>query len=160
MDKKLFLVALLTGLLALPAASIVYAEEDDDWGDDWGDDDDGWGDEEESDARPLTTIWEVDFDKVVALEVLNVSQDNLQYGRYNGLSEKGLHLNISLDMISRPDKDEGESTAFWTLRAENLGMDTSSLDFSGGKQGNYKVRFSVDNHLTAGNDSGYSPFLG
>lgn len=149
MKKKFYFIALILGFLTAPC---TLAE------DDFGFEDD-WGDEEEEDIRPITTIWQ-DFMSTNSFALIYVSEDSFKYGQYNGLSEKGFYFSGALDMNAMPAMDEEQATGFWRLRADNLGLETGSFEFIGGRQGNYTFSVSVDNYLSVGNDSGRTPFSG
>jgi MtrB/PioB family decaheme-associated outer membrane protein len=151
MKRKLYFIALILGLLTAPYA---FAEDDFGFEDDWGEE----GGEEE-DTRPIATIWQ-DFESSSFFELIYVPDDNFKYGQYNGLSNEGLHISGELDMNTMPGMDEEQDTGFWRLRADNLGLDNGSFEFTGGQQGNYTFTVSMDNFLSMGNDSGGTPFNG
>lgn len=115
---------------------------------------------EEEIAIPLGTIWEIDFTRKFQLDVFNVSEDNFKFGQYNGLNEQGSYLAASWDVISRAGREDNEDTGYWTLSADNLGLRTSDLSFSMGKQGNYGFSIDLSSLRTVDNDTGVTPFHG
>ncbi|MBD3649224.1 MAG: MtrB/PioB family outer membrane beta-barrel protein, partial [Pseudomonadales bacterium] len=160
MIKKLWFAAFLVGSLG---AWSVQAQDEfgDDFGDSFGDDEFGFGmPAAEEPELPIATEWELNYTKDFFVELLYVSDDNFKYGEYNGHSEKGFHLIGEFDFISRPGKDDDLDTGFWTLRGDDVGLKTTSIEFEAGRQGHYTFTLDIENHFSVRNDTGFSPFTG
>ena len=85
----------------------------------------------------------------------NVSDDSYKFGEYNGLNEKGAFFVGNASVRSR-----GEDAAYWNVDASNLGVDTRSVGFEGGKQGAYKMFFKYKELPHFISDSVMTPFSG
>jgi MtrB/PioB family decaheme-associated outer membrane protein len=116
--------------------------------------------DKEENTQPLGIIWELDYNSKFQLDVLYVSEDNFQFGKFNGLNEKGTYLVASWDVISRPSMAQSKETDYWTLSVDDLGLSTMDLEFGIGKQGNYGLNIDISTLTTIGNDTGATPFLG
>lgn len=149
MVNKLYLIFTLFLIGILVAGNIQAEGESDDFGLD--------GEEEE---LPIETQRQVDFTRSGFFELIYVSDDNFKYGQYTGLSDEGFRFAGDLDFIHRPGKDDKQSTSFWTLRANDVGLKTGSLEFVFGNQGSYTFTVAFDNFVRMGNDSGTTPFRG
>lgn len=72
----------------------------------------------------------------VTLGIGYVSEDSFMFGRFNGLEEQGLFLDLGLDLHSRSSYDADEMY-FWRLRGRNLGLESRSARFEAGRQGHF-----------------------
>lgn len=115
------------------------------------------GEEEE---LPIETQWQMDFVRSGFFELIYVSEDNFKYGQYNGLNDKGFRFSGEFDFIKRPGENEKQDTSFWTLRGNDVGLKTGSLEFVIGNQGSYTFTVAFDNFARVGNNSGSTPFRG
>jgi len=113
-------------------------------------------------AAPDTSQWvckfcefEEGFSGTVDLGLGYVSEDSFKFGEYNGLNEEGGFLIGNAALRSR-----GENASYWNVDAENLGLDTRSLDVEGGRQGTYKLIFKYDELPHYISDSAATPYLG
>ena len=127
--------------------------------DEFGMEEDPFGNIEEVEL-PLTTLWNINFSNELQIELRNIGQDNFKFGQYNGLSERGTYLVGSWGAISRPNRNDQSDNRFWTVSIDDLGLSTTELAFSAGRQGNYSIRVDYSNLVSVGNDSGITPFLG
>lgn len=70
---------------------------------------------------------------------LNVSDDSARFGDYTGLDESGAYLNADADLLYRAD---GGYTV--SVLAQDLGLDSRSLDLQAGRRGHWVVDLSWD----------------
>jgi len=68
-----------------------------------------------------------------------VSDDSFRFGRYTGLNEEGPGLVLDLDMYKRGAFDSDDA-GYWSLQADDLGLDSRSAQFEIGVQGKYAVK--------------------
>lgn len=125
-----------------------------------GQEDDFGFEDEEAIELPLSTVWAIDFTSEFQVDFLYVSEDNFEFGKFNGLDEKGAYLVGSWNVISRPSQEDDQDTSYWTLSSDNLGLSTANFEFAAGKQGNYNFTVEFSNIRTVGNDTGVTPFRG
>jgi MtrB/PioB family decaheme-associated outer membrane protein len=85
----------------------------------------------------------------------NVSDASAKFGEYNGLDEKGGYL---IGGAAARHRDAGGT--YWNARAADLGLDTRSAAFDGGRQGAYGLSLSYDEIPHIISDSAQTPFLG
>jgi len=84
-----------------------------------------------------------------------VSEDSFKYGEYNGLEQDGAYL-IGNAAARYRDGDAG----FFDFRARDLGLDTRSVDISGGRQGGYRLFLNYEGIPHNISDSVRTPYLG
>jgi MtrB/PioB family decaheme-associated outer membrane protein len=65
------------------------------------------------------------------------------YGQYRGLDDDGFYVLGNLDFLQRAPWD-GESTQYYRLRGQSLGLDSRSVDAEYGHQGRFGVSFLFD----------------
>ena len=87
--------------------------------------------------EPMVSDFETDGE--VSLGVLNVGDDAVRFGRYNGLDEEGLYWNSDLWMRSEDGKK-----GYASIKGLNLGLDSRSLEIVWGSQGDYEAYVSYD----------------
>jgi MtrB/PioB family decaheme-associated outer membrane protein len=88
-----------------------------------------------------------------------VSDDSFRHGRYTGLHEEGAFGILNLD-IRRRDAWDAETARFWSLRGENLGLDSRYLRFDQGRQGNYSIFLEYDQLPHFRISPAFTPFEG
>jgi MtrB/PioB family decaheme-associated outer membrane protein len=69
-----------------------------------------------------------------------ISTDSFMFGRFDGLTDEGLFLDLHVDLHARPSYD-AEEMNYWRLRGRNLGLDSRSLRLDHGRQGLYSTFF-------------------
>ena len=105
----------------------------------------------QEDTRPLATRWAVDYAGSVEIGLGYVSDENFEFGEYNGLDEDEAYL------IGNVDWSGGEGGTLWNFGGSNLGLDT--------REGNGRWRndtweffFEYDSQQQVRNNSGRTPF--
>ena len=63
-----------------------------------------------------------------------VSDDSFKFGEYSGLEDEGAYAVGGLELRFR-----GEEAGYWTLRGEDLGLESRSVTMEGGRQGSYRL---------------------
>ncbi len=107
----------------------------------------------QQDDRPLATRWAVDYAGSAELGVGYVSDENFEFGEYNGLNQDGAVLIGNIDWTGSSDSSR------WGFSANNLGLDTR--EGSGRWSNNrWEVFFEVDAQQQVRNNSGRTPFRG
>ena len=76
----------------------------------------------------------------VAAGIGYLSEESFMFGRFNGLTDDGLYLDLNVDLHDRPSHD-ADSMRYWRLRGRNLGLDSRSLRGEYGSQGSYSAFF-------------------
>lgn len=84
-----------------------------------------------------------------------VSDDSFKFGEYNGLDKKGGYLIGNADLRYR-----GDNARYLNIDATNIGLDSRSLNISGGKQGSYDVSFTYRELPHFISDSAMTPLTG
>ncbi len=72
----------------------------------------------QGDSRPLETRWAVDYSGYAEIGLGYVSDENFEFGEYNGLDEDGVYV------IGNVDWSGSNDGALWNLSGSNLGLDT------------------------------------
>ncbi|MCW8955806.1 MAG: MtrB/PioB family decaheme-associated outer membrane protein, partial [Gammaproteobacteria bacterium] len=99
--------------------------------------------------------FEEGFSSELELGLGNVSDPSFKFGEYNGLYEDGGFLILNAKARYR-DLD----AYYLDLSADDLGLDSRSLDIEGGRQGSYRVFFRYDEISHAVSDSITTPYIG
>lgn len=81
------------------------------------------------------------------------SEDSYKFGRYTGLTDKGVFGNASGDF-----KHQEEDGRYFEFRARNLGLDSRDVQIEGGDQGSYKLFLEYDQLPSFNDDTTSSPF--
>ena len=84
-----------------------------------------------------------------------VSNDSYKFGEYNGLKEKGAYLDADFNSLYRDDQGN-----YWTIQGNHLGLDSPYLGVEGGRQGQYKLNFEVDQITRYSIDTSRTPYSG
>lgn len=108
----------------------------------------------EAQIRDLTEIR-----SVVEIGIGFVTQDSFRFGKFNGLEDDGPYGVFNLDYYKRGAWD-GDSADYVRIRADNLGLDSRSVDAEVGRQGDYRVRVSYDEIPSNRSDSAQTIFQG
>ena len=105
----------------------------------------------QEDKRPLETRWAVDYSGSVEIGVGYVSDENWEFGEYNGLDEDEAFL------IGNFDWSGGEGGTLWNLSGSDLGLDTRE---GSGRWRNesWEFFFEYDGQKQVRNKSGRTPF--
>jgi MtrB/PioB family decaheme-associated outer membrane protein len=84
-----------------------------------------------------------------------VSDDAWRFGHYSGLDERGLYAigSATLELA-------GDDGTPWQFRGTDLGLDTRSLEISGGETGRYGLRLAWAQIPSRLHDNGRTPFDG
>jgi MtrB/PioB family decaheme-associated outer membrane protein len=84
-----------------------------------------------------------------------VSKEAPRFGDYWGLQDDGLYLIAGADLSYR-----GEGAGFFTLRGDNLGLDSRRITVAAGQQGSYRVFARYDELFRAGPPNTRTVFSG
>ena len=84
-----------------------------------------------------------------------VSQSSAKFGEYNDLNQDGLYLDAGGHLTWY-----GSNANRWDLDLRNPGLETRSLQLSGGRQGRYQVHLGYDGIVHHATDDAYTPFNG
>lgn len=95
----------------------------------------------------------------VELGAFFVSEDSFQFGKFNGLDDKGFELLGNVDLEWRAPWDSGE-TRHWRVQGLNLGLDSRFLRAEYGEQGRFRVWLENDKIPNFGFEDGLTPFGG
>ena len=88
-----------------------------------------------------------------------VTQDNVKFGQYNGLFNKGPFGIFNLDLSGGGAYDSGDPTR-WRIVGNNLGLDSRDVSAEFGKQGLFKIDFGFDQLHQIKSDTYQTPYLG
>jgi hypothetical protein len=88
-----------------------------------------------------------------------VSRDSAKFGEYNGLGKSGAFGNGSVQLHGGGAYDSQDAKR-WSLRGDNLGLQTRELSFDYGEQGNYRLNFGYSEFLHRISDSYQTPYQG
>lgn len=108
------------------------------------------------DTRPLSTRWQTDYSGELEAGLAYVSQDNVMFGQYNGLYDKGAVVIGD----ARWHGWRGDSAQYWQLNARDLGLQTRHGSLYWGVAGKLRLGLLFDNQVQVKNDSARTPFLG
>ncbi len=84
-----------------------------------------------------------------------VSSSSAKFGEYNDLNQDGLYLDAGGHLTWY-----GKDARRWDLSLRNLGLETRSLEISGGRQGKYQVHLGYDGIVHHVTDDTETPFNG
>jgi len=87
--------------------------------------------------------------------VIGVSDDSQKFGDYTGLNKKGAYLDLSGEVRYR-----GADGVYGKLEANNLGLETRSIYFDGGREGLYTLKLGYAEIPRFQADGAQTPFLG
>ena len=91
----------------------------------------------------------------VDVGVIGVSDDSQKFGDYTGLNQQGAYLGLSGSVRYR-----GENGVYGRLDANDLGLDTRSIYFDGGREGSYTLKLGYAEIPRFSADGAKTPFLG
>jgi MtrB/PioB family decaheme-associated outer membrane protein len=114
-------------------------------------------DKKSSDSEAVRELTEVHSE--IEFGIGYVSQDSFKFGKYNGLEKQGAFGVLDLDLRGR-DPYDGASAKYWSLTGTDLGLDSRSLNYQQGEQGNYKLFIDYDQLPTNRSDSAKTIFNG
>lgn len=114
-------------------------------------------------AAPDTSQWKCEscpFEKEgrsgsVDAGVIGVSDDSAKFGDYSGLDRRGAYLGLSGRV-----RYVGSNGVYGTLEGSDLGLDSRSIEFDGGREGLYTLRLGyaeIPRHQAEG---ATTPYLG
>ncbi|MEW6999726.1 MtrB/PioB family decaheme-associated outer membrane protein [Colwelliaceae bacterium BS250] len=106
--------------------------------------------------QPKIIVQEVKSSGFVQVDVLNVSDDTFSFGRYNGLSEEGTHVNLS--GYYRDFNSAYSFVDYWQVDAQNLALDNRELSFKIGQVRAYNVEFNFNQIQQINNFTGLTPY--
>lgn len=107
----------------------------------------------QEDSRPLATRWATDYTGVAEIGVGYVSDENFEFGEYNGLNEDEAFLIGNIDWSGSGDG------SFWNLNGSNVGLDTREGQARWRNQ-RWDIYFEIDSQQQVRNNSGRTPFRG
>ncbi len=96
------------------------------------------GEAVEVDEELIQILSEVRHEVEVGVGFL--SEESFMFGRFSGLTDDGLFLDLHMDLYRRPPHD-ADTMRYWRLRGRNLGLDSRSLYGEYGNQGRYSAFF-------------------
>ena len=91
----------------------------------------------------------------VDVGVIGVSDDSQKFGDYTGLNKQGAYLALGGNVRYR-----GNDGVYGSLSASDLGLDTRSIDFDGGREGLYTLKMGYSEIPRFQADGAMTPFLG
>lgn len=80
-------------------------------------------------------------DNYVELGALYNTKDSYKFGEWSGLRDDGVTGVVGLNWISR---GHGSDSAYWSVNASGLGLETRKFGAEVGAQGRWKVNFGAD----------------
>jgi len=92
---------------------------------------------------------------VVEAGVIGVSDDSQKFGDYTGLNQQGVYLDLGGEVRYRDDNG-----IYGKLVANELGLDTRSIYFDGGREGQYTLKMGYAEIPRFFADGAKTPFLG
>ena len=101
-----------------------------------------------------TSLWS-DYPTAAQLGSGYTSEDNYNFGQYNGLNQEGASLIGNFQW-----QDFASGNNYWQGYISNLGLDTREGELIWGRPGRFSVTAGYDSQLQAGNDEGRTPFRG
>ena len=108
----------------------------------------------EAQVKELTEIR-----SVVEIGIGFITQDSFRFGKFNGLDEDGPYGIFNIDYYRRGAWN-GDDADYVRIRANDLGLDSRSIDLEVGRQGDYRVRAWYDEIPSNKSDSARTIFLG
>ncbi len=105
----------------------------------------------QEDNRPLATRWAVDYSGVAEIGVGYVSDENFEFGEYNGLNEDEAFF------IGNVDWSGGSNGTLWNFGGSNLGLDTREGEGRWRTQ-NWEIFFEYDAQKQVRNNTGRTVF--
>ncbi|HEU5294872.1 MAG TPA: MtrB/PioB family decaheme-associated outer membrane protein [Burkholderiaceae bacterium] len=87
--------------------------------------------------------------------VIGVSDDSQKFGDFTGLNKKGAYLDLSGGVRYR-----GDNGVYGALEANDLGLDTRSIYFDGGREGLYTLKLGYAEIPRFQADGAQTPFIG
>lgn len=118
---------------------------------------DEMADKKSSDSEAVRELTEVRSEIEVGIGY--VSEDSFKFGKYSGLEDQGAYGVLDFDLRGRGRYDS-DSAKYWSLTGTDLGLDSRSLNYQQGEQGNYKLFLDYDQLPTHRSDSAKTIFDG
>lgn len=88
-----------------------------------------------------------------------VSEDSFRFGKYTGLRKKDPYLLLDLDIKKRGPYDS-DSTEYWRLQGDNLGLESRFAEFEYGRQGDFSTYILYDQIPVYHTETARTPFNG
>jgi MtrB/PioB family decaheme-associated outer membrane protein len=88
-----------------------------------------------------------------------VTQDNVKFGQYNGLYNKGPYGIFNMDVSGGGAYDSGDPTR-WRIFGNNLGLDSRDVTAEFARQGVFKIDFGFDQLHQIKSDTYQTPYMG
>ena len=107
----------------------------------------------QEDSRPLATRWALDYVGSVELGVGYVSDENFEFGEYNGLDDDEAFV------IGNADWSGGSEGTLWNLSGRDLGLDTRETS-GRWRNDSWEFFFEYDGQKQVRNNTGRTPFRG
>jgi MtrB/PioB family decaheme-associated outer membrane protein len=95
----------------------------------------------------------------VQIGVAGVSDDSFKFGEYNGLQDQGGYLLGNVD-VDGGDGYDSDSARRWSLKANNVGLQTSDAQFNFREQGRFWIGLDYDQLRHNISDTYQSPYQG
>lgn len=107
----------------------------------------------------MAALAEDNLSAQVEVGIIYSSEDSFKFGEYSGLEEQGVYA-LGDIRISKMSAYDDESTEYWGLEGDNLGLDSRSLFAEYGHQGKFSAYFNYDQTPHFQFADTRTPFLG
>jgi MtrB/PioB family decaheme-associated outer membrane protein len=107
----------------------------------------------DADSRPLDTRWQLNYSGELEIGAAYVSDENFEFGEYNGLDEDEVTLIGNINWSGSRDG------SFWNLSGSDLGLDTRE-GLAQWRNQRWNISFEYDSQKQVGNNTGRTPFRG
>ena len=134
---KLSIIALRAALLSMAVVSVAYA---------------GEAADEASAAELVKPISQIEIGGIY------INNKNWKYGEYNGLDDSGGYGIANIDLRGGGAYDS-DSTARWSIKGRDLGLDTRKISAEYGQQGKFRINLGFDQFMKNGNGDYQTPFV-
>ena len=134
---KLSIIALRAALLSMAVVSVAYA---------------GEAADEASAAELVKPISQIEIGGIY------INNKNWKYGEYNGLDDSGAYGIANIDIRGGGAYDS-DSTARWSIKGSDLGLDTRKISAEYGQQGKFRINLGFDQFMKNGNGDYQTPFV-
>jgi len=134
---KLSIIALRAALLSMAVVSVAYA---------------GEAADEASAAELVKPISQIEIGGIY------INNKNWKYGEYNGLDDSGGYGIANIDLRGGGAYDS-DSTTRWSIKGNDLGLDTRKISAEYGQQGKFRINLGFDQFMKNGNGDYQTPFV-
>ncbi len=93
---------------------------------------------------PIATFREVTYTSNYEFGFGYLSDDAVKFGEYNSLDESGPVVIGNIDLLQREAYDGDDHARYLKFSAKNLGTESREAELEYGRQGDYRIKLSVD----------------